>query len=185
MKFTLPMLVGLCLVMLACDSAKEKTPEEQQMMAVQDESAVRNMLTNLHADLQRVYGGSVGEVDSLYALYFVPDMYYVTPWGTSETLDSTIARLKTSIPHISNYENSIENLFVSIHGEGGYGRYVLRQTYVVDGFEVEDYLPTTVAVERVNGQWKIVHLQRSTDMKGFQQLMNLQEYLAKQSRQKR
>ena len=174
-------LLPLCLVvLLACDSAKQQQ-EEQQMMVVQNESAVRNLILNLHSDLKRIYGGSAGEVDSMIANYYVSDMYYVTPWGTSETLDSTAARLKAAIPRIQEYDNSVENLSVTVYGDGGYAFYVFRQSYMINGFQLEEYLPTTAILERVSGTWKIVHLQRTTDYQTMQQYVALQQHMEKQS----
>ncbi|MGH2567637.1 MAG: nuclear transport factor 2 family protein [Bacteroidota bacterium] len=161
-------------VLLACDAGKNKE-QDQKMMAVQDESTVRSLIINLHSDLKRLYSGRTGEVDSVMATYYVNDMYYVTPWGTSETLDSTKARLKVSIPRISDYENSIENLSVKVYGDGAYAFYVLRQEYSIDGFKLDEYLPTTAILERVSGAWKIVHLQRSTDPQTLQQYISMQQ----------
>jgi len=177
-------LLVVCLVVAACNSGKQQQ-EEQQMMAVQDESAVRNLVVNLHSDLKRIYNGMVDEVDSMAATYYVGDMYYVTPWGTSETLDSTKTRLKASIPRIRDYSNSIENLTVRVYGDGGYAFYVLRQEYTIDGFVLDEYLPTTAILERVGGAWKIVHLQRTTDYQTMQQYVALQQHVAKQSAQKK
>ena len=167
-------LILLCaFVLLACDSGKNKE-QDQKMMAVQDESTVRSLVINLHSDLKKLYGGRVGDVDSVMAAYYVSDMYYVTPWGTSETLDSTKARLKASIPRISDYDNSIENLSVKVYGDGAYAFYVLRQEYSIGDFKLDEYLPTTAILERVDGMWKIVHLQRSTDPQTLQQYMSMQ-----------
>ena len=177
MKFS---LVGVCLiVLLACDSAKQQQ-EEQQMMAVQNESAVKNLILNLHSDLKRIYGGMVDQVDTMIATYYVPDMYYVTPWGTSETLDSTVTRLKAAIPRVQNYDNSVENLTVNVYGDGAYAFYVFRQNYSIDGFQLEEYLPTTAILEHIDGSWKIVHLQRTTDYQTMQQYVALQQHMAKQ-----
>ncbi|MCI0706991.1 MAG: nuclear transport factor 2 family protein [Ignavibacteriae bacterium] len=186
MKYT---FVSLCLAvlmtgLLACDSAKQQQ-EEQQMMAVQQESAVKNLITNLHSDLKRVYGGAADDVDTMIATYYVPDMYYVTPWGTSETLDSTVLRLKAAIPRVQNYENSVQNLTVSVYGDGAYAFYVLRQNYSIDGFELEEYLPTTAILEHIDGSWKIVHLQRTTDYETMQQYVALQQRTAKQTSQRK
>jgi len=112
-------------------------------------------------------------------------MYYVTPWGTSETLDSTAARLKAAIPRIQDYDNSVENLSVRVYGDGGYAFYVFRQSYTIDGFQLEEYLPTTAILERVSGTWKIVHLQRTTDYQTMQQYVALQQHMEKQSAQQK
>jgi ketosteroid isomerase-like protein len=174
----------LCLVLLACDSGKQHQ-EEQQIMAMQDESAVRNLVVNLHGDLKRLYNGNAADVDTVFARYYLPDMYYVTPWGTSETLDSTKSRLKTSLPRISGYENSLENLSVVVYGNGAYAFYVLRQEYQIDGFALDEYLPTTAILEKINGAWKIVHLQRTTDYQTMQQYVALQQHVTNPATQKK
>ncbi len=178
-------LLVLCLtVALACDSGKRKE-EDQKMMMVQDESAIRSLFVNLHADLKKLYNGKVGDVDSIFARYYLDDMYYVTPWGTSETLDSTKSRLKANVPRILDYENSIENLTVKVYGDGAYAFFVLRQGYSIDGFKLDEYLPTTAVLERMNGTWKIVHLQRTTDRETMQQYLTMQQQSAPQSAQKK
>ena len=172
-------LLVLCLGgMVACNAGKNKE-QDMKMMAVQDESTVRNLIVNLHSDLKKLYNGKSGNVDSLMAQYYVNDMYYVTIWGTSETLDSTKSRLKAALPLIQDYENSIENLTAKVYGDGAYAFFVLRQEYSISGFKLDEYLPTTAVLERNNGQWKIIHLQRSTDPQTFQQYIAMQQQNAK------
>lgn len=178
-------LLVLCLtVALACDSGKKKE-DDKKMMMVQDESAVRSLFVNLHADLKKLYNGKVSNVDSVMAEYYINDMYYVTPWGISETLDSTKSRLKVNTPRIRDYENSIENLTVKVYGDGAYAFFVLRQDYSIDEFKLDEYLPTTAILERVNGGWKIVHLQRTTDRETMQQYLTMQQPTAPQGAQKK
>jgi ketosteroid isomerase-like protein len=161
-------------VLIGCNPGKQ-SDEDRRMMAAQDESAIRNLIINLHADLKKLYTSKMGDVDSVLAQYYVNDMYYVTFWGTTETLDSTKSRFKASIPRINDYDNSIENLSVKVYGDGGYAFFVLRQQYTTDGFRLDEYLPTTAIVEKVDGAWKIVHLQRSTDPETFQQYLAIQQ----------
>jgi ketosteroid isomerase-like protein len=100
-------------------------------------------------------------------------------------LDSTKSRLKASIPRIGQYDNSIENLSVKVYGNGAYAFFVLRQEYTVDGFQLDEYLPTTAILEKLNGQWKIVHLQRSTDPQTMQQYLTMQQRAASGSSTKK
>lgn len=168
-------LVALCaVVLIGCNSGRQ-SDEDRNMMAAQEESAVRNLIINLHADLKKLYNTKADDVDSVMAKYYVNDMYYVTIWGTTETLDSTKSRLKTSLPRIGNYDNSIESLSVKAYGDGAYAFFILRQEYTVEGFPFNEYLPTTVILEKANGGWKIVHLQRSTDPQTMQQYMAMQQ----------
>lgn len=161
-------------VLIGCNTGKQ-SEEGRRMMAAQDESAIRNLIINLHADLKKLYASKMGDVDSVIAKYYVNDMYYVTIWGTTETLDSTKSRFKASIPRINDYDNSIENLSVKVYGEGAYAFFVLRQQYTVDGFRLAEYLPTTAILEKVGGDWKVVHQQRSTDPETIQQYLAMQQ----------
>ncbi len=178
-------LLVLCLIVLAACNSNKNKEQDVKMMAVQDESTVRNLVVNLHSDLKKLYNTKSGNVDSLMAQYYVNDMYYVTIWGTSETLDSTKARLKNALPLIQAYDNSIENLTVKVWGDGAYAFFVLRQEYTINGFKLDEYLPTTAVLERVNSQWKIVHLQRSTDPQTFQQYIAMQQQNARQGSAKK
>jgi hypothetical protein len=175
----------LCLVFLAACNAGKNKEQDVKIMAVQDESTVRNLIVNLHSDLKKLYNTKAGNVDSLMAQYYVNDMYYVTIWGTSETLDSTKARLKSALPLMQDYDNSIENLTAKVWGDGAYVFFVLRQDYTVNGFKLDEYLPTTAVLERVGGRWKIVHLQRSTDPQTFQQYIAMQQQIARQGSAKK
>lgn len=170
-------------VLVGCNSGRQ-SDEDRMMMAAQDESAVRSLIISLHTDLKRLYTSKMGDVDSVMAKYYVNDMYYVTIWGTTETLDSTKSRLKMSLPRISDYENSIENLNVKVYGDGAYAFFVLRQQYTVDGFRLDEYLPTTAILEKLDGNWRIVHLQRSTDPQTMQQYMAMQQRARPGSQQK-
>jgi hypothetical protein len=79
------------------------------------------------------------------------------------------------MPHIRDFDNRIENLVVKVYGDGAYAGFILRQTYTVDGRLLEEYLPTTLILERRGEGWKIVRIHRSTDYETFEQWVGLQK----------
>ena len=164
-------MLGLFLL-ASCTGGDTKRPLHS---AAQDEAVIRNLITSLNATLAKAYNGGGINTDSLMDAYYDKDIYYVTPWGSSEPLDSTKARLRNAIPHIRDFDNRIENLEVKVYGDGAYAGFILRQTYTVDGHLLEEYLPTTLVLERRGEIWKIVRAHRSTDYETFQQYINIQK----------
>ncbi|GJQ19910.1 MAG: hypothetical protein HBSIN02_02650 [Bacteroidia bacterium] len=134
-----------------------------------DRQNVENTVKNLQFSLKTAYTTRDVDTDKLIDEYYDSTAYYVTPWGTSEVLDSTKSRLKTTISRISEYEYSIESMDVRVYGDGAVVFYILRQEYKVDGQERSEYLPTTMVLERREGGWKIVHVHRSADPESWKQ----------------
>jgi hypothetical protein len=163
--------LGLVLF-VSCSGRDAKQPIRS---AAQDESLIRNMIVSLQATLAKAYNVGGIDTDSLMDAYYEKDIYYVTPWGSSEPLDSTKARLRSAMPHVKDFDDSIENLEVKVYGDGAYAGFILRQNYTVDGVLLEEYLPTTLILERRGDGWKIVRLHRSTDYETFQQWIALQK----------
>jgi hypothetical protein len=58
---------------------------------------------------------------------------------------------------------------VKSYGDAATAFFVLRQDYKVDGIERNEYLPTTMVLERRGESWKIVHIHRSADRESWQQ----------------
>ncbi|MBM4162061.1 MAG: nuclear transport factor 2 family protein [Ignavibacteria bacterium] len=161
-----------CLIVLA--SCESKEAKEQIRTVAQDESMIRDMIASLNAQLAKACNGANIDTDSLMDAYYETNIYYITPWGWSEPLDTTKARLQKAIPRIKDFENRIEKLEVKVYGDGAYASFILRQNYTVDGALLEEYLPTTLIFERRGEGWKIVHAHRSTDYETFQQYIALQ-----------
>lgn len=168
-------LVVLVLVSFACRTKEEVKPLN---FAEKDAATIEAMVYSLYRSLGRAYNGAPLNTDSLMNAYFDADIYYVTPWGWTEPLDSTKARLRNARAHVKDYDNRIENLKVRSYGGGAYAFFILRQNYTVDGDLLEEYLPTTFVLEPRGDSWKIVHVQRSTDYQ------TMQQYVALQQRQK-
>lgn len=162
-----------CLLVLVSCSGRD-TPGPIRSVA-QDESMIRDMVTSLNAQLAKACNGAAVNTDSLMDACYEQNIYYITPWGWSEPLDSTKVRLRRAIPRIRGFENRIENLEVKVYGDGAYASFILRQNYTVDGTLLEEYLPTTLILERRGQGWKIVRAHRSTDYETFQQYIALQK----------
>jgi ketosteroid isomerase-like protein len=156
-------------------SCTGRDPNEPIQSAAQDERLIRDMIVSLNAALAKAYNGGGVNTDSLMDAYYEKNISYVTPWGWSEPLDSTKARLRNAKHHIRDFDNRIENLEVKVYGDGAYAGFILRQTYTVDGRLLEEYLPTTLVFERRGKGWKIVRVHRSTDYETFQQWVALQK----------
>ena len=117
-------------------------------MIAADRTNIETTIHNLYVSIKQAYSRGGVDTDSLLNAYYDPDAYYVTPWGTTETLDSTKSRLKAAIGHVSDYEFSIESLSIKSYGQGASAFFVLRQDYKVNGKERSEYLPTTAILER-------------------------------------
>lgn len=165
-------LILSCLILIAGCSSRDESLED----VAQAEMNLRTLILNLHNSLQYAYQSRELNTDSLIGAYYANDLYYVTPWGDSEPIDSTKARLKRAVQRLSNYDHTIENLHVSVFGKGAYAFFILRQTYEIDGFPLSEYLPTTYVFEKQGNSWKIIHAQRSTDYETFRQYVALQKH---------
>jgi ketosteroid isomerase-like protein len=161
----------LALLLTSCEMKQEESSFD---MRAQDEQDIRAFVAEIHQGLMRAYNGGVANTDSLLAFYYDKDIYYVTPWGWSEPIDSTKSRLRQASRSIKNYENRVENLTVKSFGDGAYAYFIFRQNYVVGGRYLEEYLPTTWILEKKDGMWKIIHAQRSTDYETMQQWVAMQ-----------
>jgi ketosteroid isomerase-like protein len=140
--------------------------EEDRSM---DRQNVEMTIRNLQISLKNAYTTGDVDTDRLIDEYYDSSAYYVTPWGTSEVLDSTKSRLRTSLPRITDYDYSIESMDVKTYGDGAIAFFVLRQDYKVDGKDRSEYLPTTMVLERRKDGWKIVHIHRSADPESWKQ----------------
>jgi hypothetical protein len=163
----------LCSLILISCSTKEK--REPVPLPAQDVAQIEERISNLHAGLSKAYNGEGLNTDSLFDVYFEKDMRYVTPWGWTEPIDSTKARLRNVVRHVKDFSYRIESLQVKPYSDVAYAFFVLRQNYKVDDNPLEEYLPTTLVLERHGQDWKIVHSHRSTDYETIQQYVALQQ----------
>lgn len=168
------MLVLSCLVLFACNQGENRSGSPDQIRA-KDEQAVRDAITSLNEGMIRAFTTRGIDTDSLIDEYYEKDIYYLTPWGWSEPLDSTKSRIRRASSLLQEYDNRIENLEVKVYGEGAYASYIFRQNSVINGTTLEEYLPTTVILERRGERWKIVRMHRSTDYETFQQYAAMQQ----------
>lgn len=166
-------LLVLCsLVLLSC--AKEE-PRPQAQSGEQDEAQIEAMVTAMYKGLAEAYNQGGVDTDSLFEANYKKDVQYVTPWGYTEPLDSTKARLKKALPMVKDFAHRIESMRVKSWGNSAFAFFILRQNYKVGGGELDEYLPTTIVFERDGEGWKIVHVHRSTDYETIQQYVALQK----------
>lgn len=159
----------LMLVLLFSCVSEKKTNDNVSENA----SAIEREIVDFHKALKKVYNGVPLNTDSLMDTYFDKNVYYVTYWGTAEPIDSTKLRLRRAVPLIKDYENRLESMNVKVYGDGAYAFFILRQTYVLNGNLMDEYLPTTFILEYRNDRWIVVHSHRSADFPTIQQLLNI------------
>lgn len=152
-------VLALACVMVACQT------EDRSL----DEQNIETTVRNLQISLKNAYTLGTLDTDSLLSMYYDPNSYYVTPWATSELMDSTKSRLRAALPLVSDYDFSIESLTARSYGTGGYAFFILRQDYKVNGVERSEYLPTTLVLEKRGEVWKIIHAHRSADPETWNQ----------------
>ncbi len=165
-------LLLFSLVLISCSSKENHDPAPPPL---QDSAQIEERIAGLYTGLSQAYNGGGLNTDSLFDAYFERDVRYVTAWGWTEPLDSTKARLRNAIRHVKDFSYRIESMQVKSYGTAAYAFFVLRQNYQVDGNLLQEYLPTTLVLERHGGEWKIVHAHRSTDYETIQQYVALQQ----------
>lgn len=163
------------LLLVSC--GKHETPE-QKPATVNDGAQIEEMVSRLYAGMERAYNDGSANSDSLINANYDKDVLYITPWGWTEPLDSTKARLRNACGHVRDYSHRIESLQVKVFGDAAYAFFILRQQYTVDGGQLDEYLPTTFVLERRGAGWKIIHAHRSTDYETIQQYVALQQQRA-------
>jgi len=159
-----------CAILLAGCGDQEISPEE----VAHQQLEIKTVVYGLYSSLQHAYTTESMDTDSLIDQYYTPDTYYVTPWGSTEPIDSTKARIRNARTRLKDYQYSIENLQVRTFGNGAYAFFILRQSYSIDGYMLDEYLPTTFILEKRDGDWRVIHVQRSTDYQTIQQYVEIQ-----------
>ncbi|MBN1397153.1 MAG: nuclear transport factor 2 family protein [Bacteroidetes bacterium] len=166
----------LLVLLVSCES--EKKPILKDISG--DAALIRREIADFYEGLNNAYNGIPINTDSLFDYYFESDVYYVTYWGITEPIDTTKSRLQRALPGIEGYKNRLESMFVRVYDEGAYAFFILRQAYMLNGKEMDEYLPTTFILERRADRWKIVHSHRSADFQTINRLMEI----ARQTKQK-
>ena len=159
-------------------AAGDGTQNERKPATADDETQIEEMLLRLYNGMERAYNDGGVDSDSLINANYDKDVLYITPWGWTEPIDSTKARLRNAFGHVRDYSHRIESMRVKSFGTAAYAFFILRQQYTVDGGQLDEYLPTTLALERRRGDWKIIHAHRSTDYETMQQYVALQKQRA-------
>jgi hypothetical protein len=156
-------------------SCSQNRQNDEIAAAAKERARVEYLISSLHEGFARAYNEGGVNTDSLMGVYFDEGVQYVTPWGWTEPIDSTKARLANALTHVKDYNARIEALQVKVFGHMAYAFFILRQNTTVDGTLLEEYLPTTFILEQRNAVWKIVHAHRSTDYQTFEQWIAMQK----------
>jgi len=169
-RCTMRFFLSLFLVLLiSCESEKRPSLEDKS----EDVALIKREIADFYQALDRAYSGVPMNTDSLFDYYFDKDVHYVTYWGITEPIDSTKSRLHQALPGIKDYKNRLESIHVNIYDDGAYAFFILRQTYVLNGIEMDEYLPTTFILERRGDRWAVVHSHRSADFQTINHLMEI------------
>ena len=173
-------ILVVALVLISCGKPEPQVQKGQEQTPPSADAgpAIEAMISKLYAGMARAYNEGGIDTDSLLNANYEAGVLYVTPWGWTEPLDSTKARLRNAFGHVRNYSHRMESLQVKVFGNAAYAFFVLRQQYTVDGGQLDEYLPTTFVLERKEEQWKIIHAHRSTDYETIQQYVALQQQRA-------
>jgi hypothetical protein len=166
--------LSLLLAVLAL-SCGQNQKNDEAATAAKEEARIEYLISSLHEGFARAYNEGGVDTDSLMDVYFDRGVQYVAPWGWTEPIDSTKARLRNAMKHVKDYTARIEALHVRVFGRAGYAYFILRQNTTVDGTLLEEYLPTTFILEQRDAVWKIVHAHRSTDYQTFEQWIAMQK----------
>jgi hypothetical protein len=169
------MRIGILICALLLASCAKQEPQQQKLTSGKDEQQIEEMISQFYKGMERVYNEGVVNSDSLLSSAYDPAVHYVTPWGWTEPLDTTKARLRRAYGRVKNYSHHLEIVDIKSYGDVAYAFFTLRQEYTVDGRLLEEYLPTTVILERKGDGWKIVHAHRSTDYETMQQYVAQQQ----------
>jgi hypothetical protein len=169
------MKISLVLIALTMFSCGQKETQDQKRPSTQDETQIEEMILTLYKGYTRAYNDGGIDTDSLIDAYYDKGIRYVTSWGWTEPIDSTKSRLRNARAHVKNYSARVEDLEVKSYGTGACAFFILRQNTSLDGTLLEEYLPTTLVLERKESGWKIVHAHRSTDYETFQQYIAMQK----------
>ena len=72
------------LALIACQSSD---PSPETLMV--DQQNIETTVRNLYVSMKKAYTYGGMNTDSLLDVYYDPSSYYVTPWATTEIIDST------------------------------------------------------------------------------------------------
>lgn len=169
------MKISMLLIALTMFSCSQKEAQDQKRPSAQDETQIEEMIHALYKGYARAYNEGGIDTDSLIDAFYDKGIRYITSWGWTEPIDSTKSRLRNAKVHVKNYGARVEDLNVKSYGTGAYVFFILRQNTTLDGTLLEEYLPTTLVLERKESGWKIVHAHRSTDYETFQQYIAMQK----------
>ncbi len=163
-RFSIPAI--LAVLMLGCQQAPD---------AAQEKEAVEEMVKEYHRVLEAAYQGRNVDLAGAYDRLFAPKGRYVTYWGTEEPLDTARARAIGAVGKVTEYVNMVENVESRVWGDGAVVTCIIRQEYMMAGYPIDEFLPTTYILEKQEGAWKVVFTHRSADFETIRQQMEIMQ----------
>jgi hypothetical protein len=164
--------LGTAALLTGCESGGPSPAEEK--------AAVEDLIRGYHRVLEGAYQGRGVDLAGAFDRVFDLKGRYVTYWGTEEPIDTTRARAIGGVGKVTEYTNMVENVETRVYGEGAVITCIIRQEYMLQGFAIDEFLPTTYVLEKHDGMWKVVYTHRSADFETIRQQMEIMQHMKQQ-----
>ncbi len=140
-----------------------------------DKEAVEEIIKGYHRVLEAAYQGRDADLAGAFDRVFDRKGRYVTYWGTEEPIDTARARAIGGVGKVTEYINMVENVESRVFGDGAVVSCIVRQEYMLNGYPIDEFLPTTYILERQDRLWRVVFTHRSADFETIRQQMELMQ----------
>jgi hypothetical protein len=168
------LLLLLIIIYWGCNQKVDQTEELKKKE--QTIKKIEQKISDFHFAYERLCNGTKMNIDSLLTTFYEPSMRYITAWAVEEPYDSMNARLKRFIPQVSAYEAKITGIEVRLYQNGAIASYLLRQSYAINNYPLEELLPTVCVLEPYGeNDWRVVFLQRTTNYATMMQYVEMQQ----------
>lgn len=162
----MPLMIVLLAVSAGCDTPPDPSQEKE---------TVEELIKGYHRVLEAAYQGREANLAGAFDRVFDRKGRYVTYWGTEEPLDTARARAIGGVGKVTEYVNMVENVESRIYGEGAVVSCIIRQEYMLEGYPIDEFLPTTYILEKQQGLWKVVFTHRSADFETIRQQLEIMQ----------
>ena len=141
----------------------------------QEKEAAEELIKGYHRVLEAAYQGRNVDLAGAFDRVFDSKGRYVTYWGTEEPVDTARVRAVGGIGKVTEYVNMVENVESRIWGDGAVVTCIIRQEYMLQGYAIDEFLPTTYIMEKQDGRWRVVFTHRSADFETIRQQMEIMQ----------